>query len=117
MEDTPLLLHHQQYVLPARLTRRTSPSPCTVRFKLRFENESEWEDFMPQVLEADVTELVKPYYDKGLEEGIEKGIEKGMEKGALTKAHTAARRLLQRGIALDIIADATGLSENEIKRL
>lgn len=74
-----------------------------------FEDEKGWEKYMPQVLEADVTDIVKPFYDKGHEEGH--------EQGELAKALVAARRLKARGVALDIITDATGLSEEEIRKL
>ena len=53
--------------------------------------------------------------------GIEKGIEKGMEKGKLegerSKALETARRMLARRMPVDVIADLTGLSEDEVRGL
>ena len=45
--------------------------------------------------------------------GIEKGIEKGMEKGKLE----IARNLLGLGVEVEKIIKATGLSEEDIKKL
>jgi predicted transposase/invertase (TIGR01784 family) len=46
-------------------------------------------------------------------EGLEEGIEKGMEKGKLETAHN----LLKAGVAIEIIAEATGFSLKEIRKL
>ena len=48
-----------------------------------------------------------------LEEGIELGIEKGIEKGKIE----VARNLLSLGLDIDKIVKATGLSEEDIKKL
>ena len=63
---------------------------------------------MPKVLEADVTEWVKPHYDRGLQEGI--------EKGQLSAKLEDAQKLLNLGVDLDIIIKATGLSRNQLKQ-
>ena len=49
----------------------------------------------------------------GLEEGLEKGREEGREEARLE----SARKLKQMGVAAEIIAEATGLSIEEIARL
>ena len=46
----------------------------------------------------------------GIEKGMEKGIEKGIEKGKLE----TARRMLARRMPVDVIADLTDLSEDEV---
>jgi predicted transposase/invertase (TIGR01784 family) len=67
------------------------------------------EDFpMPKVYEADITELVKPHYEKGLQEGLEKGEFKA-------KIETA-KKLIQKGIDIKIIMEATGLSKKDLKK-
>ena len=60
-------------------------------------------------------------FQKGLEEGMEKGLEKGKEEGraegreeALLKA---ARKLLELGISVLDIVKATGLREEQVKKL
>ena len=62
---------------------------------------------------------------EGLEEGIEKGIEKGRVEG-LTKGRAegernakmaTAKRLLARKMSLEDIADISGLSISEVKKL
>lgn len=49
---------------------------------------------------------IRKGYELGIEKGIERGIEKGIEKGI----ERVANEMLQKGIALELIADVTGLS-------
>ena len=51
--------------------------------------------------------------EKLITEGMEKGIEKGMEKGKLE----VAENLLRLGMGIDMIIKATGLSEEEIRKI
>ncbi|HRP68666.1 MAG TPA: hypothetical protein PLY93_03975 [Turneriella sp.] len=66
---------------------------------------------MPKTLEADVTDMVKPYYERGLERGIEKGLKRGIEK---TKLETA-RRMFAKGLSLHDILEITGLSPADLR--
>ena len=54
---------------------------------------------------------------EGLEKGMEKGMEKGLEKGAEQKNLDNARKMKEKGISLDMIADITGLSVEAIRLL
>ena len=58
---------------------------------------------------ADITEIVKPHYEKGIREGIEKGKEKGIQD--------TAKRMLDKGFSLTDIIDITGLSKKQIESL
>ena len=55
--------------------------------------------------------------EKGMEKGMEKGIEKGIIKGEKKKSREFALKLLARNTPLDDIADLTGLSIEEIKKM
>jgi predicted transposase/invertase (TIGR01784 family) len=59
--------------------------------------------------------------EKGLQEGIEKGMEKGIEKGlqeGIEKGkHDVARALLKRGMPLELVAEATGLTKKTLETL
>ena len=55
--------------------------------------------------------------EKGIQQGIEKGIEQGIEQGALQKAREMAKGLRDAGVAISIISQQSGLSEDEIKSL
>lgn len=50
---------------------------------------------------------------EGMEKGIEKGMEKGVEKGKLE----VAENLLRLGMGIDVIIKATGLSEEEVRKI
>ena len=54
---------------------------------------------------------------KGLKEGMENGMEKGMEKGRKTEKIEIARTMKSMGMSVDVVANATGLSPEEIEEL
>ena len=59
-------------------------------------------------------------YKKGLEEGMEKGMEKGIEKGLAEGREAllnAARNFLRMGLSVHDVAQATGLTEEEVGEL
>ena len=55
--------------------------------------------------------------NKGIKEGMEKGMKEGMKEGEKKKGLEIARKLLAYNTPLDIIANSTGLSIEEIKKL
>nr|WP_253307347.1 Rpn family recombination-promoting nuclease/putative transposase [Rickettsia endosymbiont of Ceutorhynchus assimilis] len=55
--------------------------------------------------------------EKGREEGREKGIQIGHEKGRKEREIEVAKNLLKAGVSIDIIAQTTGLTVNEVKDL
>ncbi|MBV3429565.1 transposase [Prevotella copri] len=55
--------------------------------------------------------------NKGIKEGMEKGMEKGLKEGEKKKSLEIAKKLLAYNTPLDIIANSTGLSIEEIKKL
>ena len=54
---------------------------------------------------------------KARAEGLEKGMAEGMEKGAEQKNLENARKMKEKGISFDVIADITGLSVEAIRLL
>ncbi|GIX43209.1 MAG: hypothetical protein KatS3mg129_2942 [Leptospiraceae bacterium] len=67
---------------------------------------------MPKVYEADITDLVKPHYDKGLEEGIKKGLQEGELKAKIE----TAKKMKKEGLSIDLIVKITGLSKKDLKK-
>ena len=55
--------------------------------------------------------------NKGIKEGMEKGMEKGIKEGEKKKGLEIAKKLLAYNTPLEIIANSTGLSIEEIKKL
>ena len=66
---------------------------------------------------ADVTELMRPQLEKAWDDGIEKGIEKGIKEGEKKGITQTAKRLKAAGADMELIIKATGLSEEEIRKL
>ena len=67
----------------------------------------------------------KAIYEKGLEVGIEKGIQRGMEKGiekgimegSQKEKIEIAKKMLELKIDKETIAEATGLTEQEMEKI
>jgi predicted transposase/invertase (TIGR01784 family) len=55
--------------------------------------------------------------EKGIERGIERGIEEGMVKGREEALLQTAQNLLALGISPSDVAQATGLTEEQIRQL
>lgn len=82
----------------------------------------EYQDYLSVKLRIDEAEQkLKDEFEageaKGKEEGEKIGIEKGEEIGTTKTTHNIARAMKKEGIAVDIIAKTTGLTEEEIKSL
>ena len=84
----------------------------------------EGEDISPERLEKmlkkshiDGGDIMPTLAQRWVEQGIEKGIETGLKKGAQERNIEIAKRLIKRGIDLNIIAESTGLSREEIDEL
>ena len=54
---------------------------------------------------------------KGIEQGIEQGIKIGVNKGKKENSYEVARKMKQKGLSVDMIAECTGLSNSEIEKL
>ena len=59
--------------------------------------------------------------EEGLERGIEKGIERGLKQGLEQGRHEGQleliRKMLSRGLPLEVVSDATGLSLEKLEAL
>jgi predicted transposase YdaD len=53
----------------------------------------------------------------GLERGLERGLARGLERGKYEKAVDMAKILKQKGVAVALIKEASGLSDLEIQSL
>ena len=51
--------------------------------------------------------------EKGLERGIEQGLERGRHEGQLE----LIRKMLSKGLPLEVVSDVTGLSSEELEAL
>lgn len=60
-----------------------------------------------------VMTIAEKLITEGIEKGMEKGIERGMEKGRLE----VAENLIRLGMGIDVIIKATGLSEEEVRKI
>lgn len=51
---------------------------------------------------------------EGLQQGIQQGIQQGLQQGHRDEKMSIARRMLSLGVARDVVAEATGLTEEEL---
>ena len=79
------------------------------------------EDEMRLVYERKLERELKEGLEKGLEQakkqGLEQGLKQGLEQGIELKAQEMARALKDKGISIEIIAETSGLSREEIDKL
>jgi predicted transposase/invertase (TIGR01784 family) len=67
---------------------------------------------------ASEKDMIESAYDEGIDEGIEKGIKKGIEQGFEKARAEVAINMLRMGLlTVDQIAEATGLSGDEIRKI
>ena len=62
-------------------------------------------------------EGIKKGIQQGIEQGIKKGIQQGIEQGQQLKAIETAKKLKQKKMPLETIAECVGLSVEEIDKL
>ncbi|WP_250295043.1 Rpn family recombination-promoting nuclease/putative transposase [Wolbachia endosymbiont of Oedothorax gibbosus] len=67
--------------------------------------------------EDDNVSCLKQKLHEGIEKGREEGIQIGHEKGRKEREFEVAKNLLKAGVSIDIIAQTTGLTVNEVKDL
>ena len=60
---------------------------------------------------------IKKGMEKGLEKGLQEGMVQGRKEGKTEGKIETARNLKQLGVSIDVIAQATGLSEEKIQQL
>ena len=72
-------------------------------------------DELAKVREAELRELAA--HDRGVAEGLEQGIEQGLEQGIEQSKRAMARRLIAKGVEVELIAEVTGLSLAVIEAL
>ena len=68
-------------------------------------------------IECRLDDSYKEGIEKGIRDGLKQGIEQGIEQGALNAKREMAKGLRDAGVAISIISQQSGLSEDEIKSL
>ncbi len=68
-------------------------------------------------VEDEMRLMYEKKYEKGIKEAKKQGLEQGLEQGIELKAQEMARALKDRGISIEIIAETSGLSREEIDKL
>ena len=62
-------------------------------------------------------QALKEGFEEGIAKGIEQGIEIGVNKGKKENSYDIARKMKQKGLSVDMVAECTGLSKSEIEKL
>ena len=65
----------------------------------------------------DIIRTENTLYNSGVRQGLEKGMEQGLEKGRKDEKIANARKMKAYGLALEMIADITGLTIDEVRDL
>ena len=129
METLELMPFEAQHKIFKRLAEIADSKTLTKEEQEKYDNSMMvmWDNYA--ALEHAVNKGIKEGMEKGMKEGLEKGMEKGMEKGIekgmekgikegeKKKGLEIAKKLLAYNTPLEIIANSTGLSIEEIKKL
>ena len=68
-------------------------------------------------LEQGIEQGLEQGLEQGIEQGIEQGLEAGIAQGEASKALAIAKALKTKGVDIDIIAETSGLTKEEIEQL
>ena len=102
-------LHHRPTTLQERIFEQLFDAAEIAKFspteKLKYEESLKYYRDLKNVV------------DTSKQEGIAIGIEKGMEKGKVEKSIEIAKTLKKKGLTVEIISEATGLSIKQIEKL
>lgn len=85
--------------------------------KVYRDNYNTWNYMKEQALKEGLEEGLAKGIAKGIDQGIEQGIEIGVNKGKKENSYDIARKMKQKGLSVDMIAECTGLSKSEIEKL
>ena len=78
-------------------------------------DQQEWENqFGYERFVHDCISREKYAYSQGEQRGIQQGMQQGMQQGAHERALEDARNLLQLGVSMEIVRQATGIEESEL---
>ncbi len=55
--------------------------------------------------------------DEAREEGLERGLEQGLERGRHEERLELIRKMLSKGLPLEVVSDVTGLSLEELEAM
>ena len=85
--------------------------------KVYRDNYNTWNYMKEQALKEGLEEGLAKGLEEGIAKGIEQGIEIGVNKGKKENSYEVARKMKQKGLSVDMIAECTGLSNSEIEKL
>ena len=68
-------------------------------------------------IEQGIQQGMQQGIQQGMQQGIQQGMQQGIQQGAIKEARKIVEKLLQCGIDIEIIKNATGLTLNEIKKI
>ena len=68
-------------------------------------------------METAIDEAREEGLERGIEKGIERGLKQGLEQGRYEGQLELIRKMLSRGLPLEVLSDATSLSLEELEAL
>ena len=106
LDDIPQILNEPLFDKAFKTAALAAMSPEESK-----EYEQSWLDYSGMNAAMDTSK------DEGREEGREEGIEIGIPQGEIIKARKIAKEMKARGFQIDVIAELTNLSIEEIEKL
>ena len=66
---------------------------------------------------AGVADLLYSVQREAIEKGWKEGLQKGLQQGREEEKRDIAKRMLQRGVSVSVVAEFTGLTESEVEEV
>ncbi|HHY66812.1 MAG TPA: transposase [Alicyclobacillus sp.] len=64
-----------------------------------------------------MADLLYSVQREAIEKGWKEGLQKGLQQGREEEKRDIAKRMLQRGVSVSVVAEFTGLTESEVEEV
>lgn len=87
------------------------------RIRIQENYDMTMETAIDEAREEGLEQGIEKGIEKGLEQGLERGLKQGLERGRYEGQLELIRKMLSRGLPLEVVSDVTGLSLEELEVL
>ena len=87
------------------------------RIRIQENYDMTMETAIDEAREEGLEQGIEKGIEKGLEQGLERGLKQGLERGRHEERLELIRKMLSKGLSLEVVSDVTGLSLEELEGL
>lgn len=102
---------------PSRAVTHADSSSWTQEEKAMIDERIRIQENYDMTMETAIDEAREEGLERGIEKGIERGLKQGLEQGRYEERLELVRKMLSKGLSLEVVSDVTGLSLEELEAL